>query len=247
MDINHNGYNDIDAREKSLEYLNKAENIFKINMADNCYNIIYIYLNYCWIYSKAIYLNEKWLDEETNKVEFYLDLAYDLYQRYFGNEKELLRMILITEAHCIRRSNPLKAVDLWKQVIQIKTELYGVNANNDDSYLNIADYSSYKKESLSYWRKYLKSNRKKIRGSNFMYLLKDHCNYARSFYFMRRFYFQGYIYSVIYYTLNYSLGKKYKYITFLPLLALSLIYSPLSCLKFPQTQTNWKRNRWFNI
>jgi hypothetical protein len=40
--------------ESSMERLKKAENIFKNNVADNCYYIIYIYLNYCWIYSKVI-------------------------------------------------------------------------------------------------------------------------------------------------------------------------------------------------
>ena len=74
MEINNNSYREVYAREKSLEYLKKAEDIFKINLADYCGNIIFIYLNYCWIYSQEILLKNDFIPEDRNKIEYFLQM-----------------------------------------------------------------------------------------------------------------------------------------------------------------------------
>jgi hypothetical protein len=185
--------------DEAFHSLKKAEIIFSEYISSEYENLIKVYLNYCFLRDRVQEIN--------NKSNYYLDESYRIYNMYSGNDNDMLYKIILTNANVIKREKPDKSVELWKNAIEINKILYGNNAYNDDCYANIAIYSTYKKESLIYYRKYLKSNRKKIRGSNFMYLIKDHCNYARCFYFMRRFYFQGFVYSVIFFTLNHSLGK----------------------------------------
>ena len=249
MQINQEGYKEIEAREKSLKYLKKAENILKNNIADNCNNIIFIYLNYCWIHSKKIIVDDKWLDNDLMKVQFYLDSSYELYQRYFGNEKELLKKIFITEAHCIKYSNPEKAVELWKKIVAINIDLYQKFAVNDKYFAEISRASNKRNEAFKYYRSYQKEFRKTIYNSKSILLFRDYCMYTQYFYWMRRFFIRGFFYAIIFYTLKFSieLGKKYYLFLIPPFLFLVIVFSPLIYLFTPIEHTYWKKNKWINF
>ena len=202
-------------------------------------------MNYCWIYSTIIVLkNDDFILDDKNKINYYLDSSYELFQKYFGEEKILLIKIKMTEAHCKSSNEPYKSVELWKEIIEINNKLYGRNAVNNDYYNRIAETSSNKKESLSYYRLYLKEIRKEIYATKSIDFAKNYFWFAGNFYWMRKLFFRGFFFAILGNSFNLSnrlRPKKYYFLFFIPVVIFVIIFSPRIYFTLPKLRAKWEK------
>ena len=235
--------------KKAIDNLNKSENIYKNNTAKYCYNLIIIYINFCWIYSQEVWVEGKNVTKDGIKAKFYLAEAYKLFERYFGSERGLLESIINVEANFLKTENPENAVVLWKEAIKFNNEIYGHAADNKDYYFRIAESSTSKKESLSYYSLYLKEIRKEIYATKSIELVGKYFRTATDFYWQRSLFFRGLpFWGVLALPLFIScrMSKRYFIFLLIPFLILFMIslivLVPLYYFNITKKSTNWDKH-----